>query len=137
MRWLPVLLLSMFLRVASAQDAPQPPPSPPASSPQPALQLSPQAAYDLAARLLDITRRPVENWSDVEQAALKVATAQAKDACLARTPFQFTGEDLLAYARLCAFAQQWEPVQQAATSYLIAQRTADPAVQATGFPNLA
>ena len=141
MRWLPVLLLSFFLRLADAQNAPPhpPPPSPssPASSPQPALQLSPQAAYDLAARPLDITRRPVENWSDVEQAALKVATAQAKEACLARTPFQFTGEDLLAYARLCAFAQQWEPVQQAATSYLIAQRTADPAVQATGFPNLA
>ena len=78
----------------------------------------------------------MENWSDVEQAALKVATAQAKDACLARTPFQFTGEDLLAYARLCAFAQQWEPVQQAATSYLIAQKLATPAEQATGFPNL-
>ena len=137
MRWLPVLLLSFSLRVADAQHAPQPPPSQLAPTPQPALQLSPQAAYDLAARPLDITRRPVENWSDVEQAALKVATAQAKDACLARTPFQFTGEDLLAYARLCAFAQQWEPVQQAATSYLIAQKVATPAEQATGFPNLA
>ena len=140
MRRLLVLLLTFFLQPVEAQDVPPPPlpsQSAPASSPEPALQLSPQAAYDLAARPLDITHRPVENWSDVEQAALKVATAQAKEACLARTPFQFTGEDLLAYARLCAFAQQWEPVQQAATSYLIAQRRADPAVQATGFPNLA
>jgi hypothetical protein len=141
MRWLPVLLLSVSLRVADAQVTLQPSPasSQPRSSvdsPQPALQLSPQAAYDQAARPLDITRRPVENWSDVEQAALKVAQGQAKDACLARTPYQFKGEDLLAYARLCAFAEQWEPVQQAATSYLIAQRAATPAEQATGFPNL-
>ncbi|HEY4380457.1 MAG TPA: hypothetical protein VGN01_08940 [Acidobacteriaceae bacterium] len=143
MRWLPVLLLLSFAGVAAAQAAPQAqPPQPasqaaPAPASQPALQLSPQAAYDLAAHPLDITRRPVENWSEVEQAALKVATGQAKNECLARTPYQFTGEDLLAYARLCAFAQQWEPVQQAATSYLIAQKLATPAEQATGFPNLA
>jgi hypothetical protein len=141
MRWLPVLSLLCSLHLAGAQTAPQADPLPaqhPASqaTEQPALQLSPQAAYDQAARPLDITRRPVENWSDVEQAALKVAQAQAKDACLARSPYQFKGEDLLAYARLCAFAEQWEPVQQAATSYLIAQRAATPAEQATGFPNL-
>lgn len=99
-------------------------------------QLSPQAAYDQAARPLDIVRRPVENWSDVEQAALSVATANAKGACAARNPFQYKGEDLLAYARLCAFAQMWEPVQQAATSYLIEQITATPAEKLTGFPNL-
>src|SRR5450432_692019 len=141
MRWLPVLLLLCGLHLAGAQAAPQAgPQSSQATAPQPtdqpALQLSPQAAYDQAARPLDITRRPVENWSDVEQVALKVAQAQAKDACLARSPYQFKGEDLLAYARLCAFAEQWEPVQQAATSYLIAQRAATPAEQATGFPNL-
>src|SRR5450631_524896 len=136
MRWLSVLLLSIPLRVADAQVVSQPTPQPMPVNSQPALQLSPQAAYDQAARPLDITRRPVENWSDVEQAALKVATAQAKDACLTRSPYQFKGEDLLAYARLCAFAQQWEPVQQAATSYLIAQGAATPAEQATGFPNL-
>jgi hypothetical protein len=133
MRRRPALLLLLCLRLAVAQTAPQPV-STPAQDSQ--LQLSPQAAYDQAARPLDITRRAVENWSDVEQAALKVATDQAKTACLARTPYQFTGEDLLAYARLCAFAQQWQPVQQAATGYLIAWSAADPAEKLTNFPNL-
>jgi hypothetical protein len=72
----------------------------------------------------------------VEQAALKVATYQAKTACLVRNPYQFTGADLLAYARLCAFGQQWEPVQQAATSYLVAWNAAEPPDKLTGFPDL-
>ena len=121
MRLLLGLLFALYLHAAIAQTALQMP-AQPSTQPQAVPQLSPQAAYDEAARPLDITRRAVENWSDVEQAALAIAIAQAKDSCLARNPYQYTGEDLIAYARLCAFAQMWEHVQQAATGYLIAAR---------------
>jgi hypothetical protein len=138
-RFLFLLLLCPWLVSAGAQSQPpaQPasqPPSP--SQPPAALQLSPQAAYDEAVRPLDIVRRAAQNWSDSELAALAVAQDLAKTSCLARTPDQFTGEDLLAYARLCAFAQQWPPVKRAGTNYLIAQSAAKPEDKLTGFPNL-
>jgi hypothetical protein len=99
-------------------------------------QLSPQAAYDQASRPVDIVRRPVGNWSEVERAALKVAKSEAAVACAARSPYQYQGEDLLAFARLCAFADSWLPVQQAAMGYLIAQSAATPADKLTAFPSL-
>jgi hypothetical protein len=141
MRWLPILLLLSCLRVAAAQTSPQANPLatqlPRAQATgQSALRLSPQAAYDEAVRPLDIVRRAAQNWSDSELAALAVAEDLAKTSCLERTPDQFTGEDLLAYARLCAFAQQWLPVKRAGTNYLIARSAAKPADKLTGFPNL-
>jgi hypothetical protein len=138
-RLLVLLLLCPGLVFARAQSQPpaQPasqPPSP--SQPPAALQLSPQAAYDQAVRPLDIVRRAAQNWSDSELAALAVAQDLASASCLARTPDQFTGEDLLAYARLCAFAQQWPQVKRAGTDYLIAHNVAKPQDKLTGFPNL-
>jgi hypothetical protein len=132
MRWLAVgLLFSAGLVCAQTSI-------PPASSPQiqEAPQLSPQAAYAAASRPLDIVRKPVANWSEVEQAALDVAMRRARVACAERSPHQYAGEDLLDYARLCAFAQSWRQVQQAATGYLIAQSAATPAEKLAGFPNL-
>jgi hypothetical protein len=127
----PVLLFLSSL--ATAQSAV---PTPGLVAPETEPQLSPQAAYDLASRPLDIVRRPVSNWSEVEQTALKVAVAEAKTACEARSPYQYQGEDRLSYARLCAFAQSWQQVQQSALGYLIAQSSATPAEKLTGFPNL-
>src|ERR1039458_8902584 len=86
-----VLLLLLYRWPASAQQTPQSP----TPSPAPALQLSPQAAYDEAIHPLDIVRSNAQNWSDSELAALAVAQDIAKTSCLARTPDQFTGEDLL------------------------------------------
>jgi thiol-disulfide isomerase/thioredoxin len=106
----------------------------PSSSPR---QLTPQAAYDQATRPLDITRRSPQNWSEVELAALKIATEQAKADCVSRSPDQFTGEDLLAYARLCALGQEWKPVEQAASNYLNAQKAATPVEKLIQFHNLA
>lgn len=83
-------------------------------------QPSPQVAYELAIRPLEITRRSPQNWSETELAALKVARDSAKVACLARSPDSLAGEDLLALARLCAFAQQWQPVHRAASNYIAA-----------------
>jgi len=86
------------------------PPAPP--------QLSPQSAYDQVMRPLEITRRAISNWSDAETAALAIAIKQATEACGARTPDQFSGDDLIAYARLCALGQQWPTVLTAATRYI-------------------
>jgi hypothetical protein len=126
-RWLCILAMSLAFGSCAPAQAPS----------QPTPQLSPQAAYDQATRPLDITRRSAANWSDAELAALAVATAQAKVGCGERTAEQFAGEDLLAFARLCAFAQMWQPVQQAAMFYLVAERGAMPEEKRTGFPNLA
>ena len=137
MRQLSVLLLLLLSpRLAPAQTPPPPTPQPAQPSTQ-VPQLSPQSAYDEAMRPLDITHRSVKNWSDAELAALAAGMKQASDSCIARTPEQFTGEDLLAYARLCTLGQQWDLVRRAATNYLIAQSAATPAEKLTGFPNLA
>lgn len=137
MRRLTILLLLLCFSLAGAQTQPaaqsaSTTPSFPTGLPQ----LSPQAAYDEAVRPLDIVRRAAQNWSDSELAVLAVAEGLAKTSCLARTPDQFTGEGLLAYARLCAFAQQWPQVKHAGTNYLIAQSAAKPEDKITGFPSL-
>ena len=80
--------------------------------------LSPQAAYDQANLPVDITRRDSQNWSDIELAALKVAVAQARDGCLMRTDKTYADSDLVAYAHLCAFGEQWQSAQKAATAYI-------------------
>lgn len=107
-----------------------------AQTPSPLPQLSPQSAYEQATRPLEITRRSIENWSESETAAFAVAIHQAKEQCSARTPSQYIGEDLIAYARLCALGQQWPTVQEAATLYLQAQRTAKPPATLSDFPGL-
>jgi hypothetical protein len=117
---LPLLLSS----IAFAQTPPAPP------------QLSPQSAYEQATRPLEITRRSIENWSDSETAAFAVAIRQAKEQCTARTPSQYSGEDLIAYARLCALGQQWPTVEEAVTLYLHVQRTAKPPKTIADFPGL-
>lgn len=102
-------------------------------------QLSPQAAYDQAVQPLEITRRSPKNWSEVELNALKIARENAKTSCSARQPDQFTGEDLLALAHLCAFAQDWQAVLNAASNYVAAaldpdeQKGEDKTALATAF----
>jgi hypothetical protein len=102
---------------AGQQAQPSPPAAQPPAQP-PAAQLSPQAAFDQSTRALEIIRRSPQNWSDVELAALKAAREQARIACIARNPDQLAGADLLALAHLCAFAQQWAVVGQAAGVYI-------------------
>ncbi|HEY6375840.1 MAG TPA: hypothetical protein VIX90_09995 [Edaphobacter sp.] len=123
------ILSSLFVcSIAFAQ-------TPTSQNPQP--QLSPQAAYEQATRPLEITRRSIENWSESETAALSVAVQQAKEQCAARTPDQYTGEDLIAYARLCSLGKQWPTVQKAATLYLnVTHQTGPEAKPASAFPGL-
>lgn len=120
-------IIPLTLLFCSAAFAQTPPSSP---------QLSPQSAYEQATHPLEITRRAIENWSDSETSALAVAIKQAKEQCSARTPSQYIGDDLIAYARLCALGQQWPTVQEAATLYLQAQRTATPPSTLADFPGL-
>jgi hypothetical protein len=135
MRWLPLVVLSSCMHLVVAQNAV---PSVPSTTPPPASpELSPQAAYEEAKRPLDITRAPYENWSDVEQNALAVAIKQASASCKARDPYQFTGEDRIAYARLCFFGEEWQPVQLAASNYIRAAQSATPADKLKSFPSLA
>jgi hypothetical protein len=103
-----LLILPLLLCLQAAAQAP--PPTPPL--------LSPQAAYDQANTPIDITHRDLANWSDIEKAALDVAIAQAKDACLARASLTFTGDDLISFARLCALGKQWPNTYLAATTYI-------------------
>jgi len=100
-------------------------------------QLSPQGAYDQAIQPLEITRRSPQNWSEIELSALKVAREKAKTACAARNPDQLTGEDLLALARLCTFAQNWQSVHQAASNYLATAQSTKLAEDPKGSVNRA
>jgi hypothetical protein len=122
------LIIPFTLLFSSTAFAQTPPTQP---------QLSPEAAYEQATRPLEITRRSIENWSEAETAALGVAVQQAKEQCAARTPDQYTGEDLIAYARLCSLGKQWPTVQKAATLYLnVTHRTGPEAKPASAFPGL-
>jgi len=96
------------------------------ASAQASTQLSPQAAYDQAITPVEIAHRSIANWSDIETAALSTAVRQAKDACLARTSTTFTGDDLIAFARLCALGQQWPTTLTAATTYINSADTPKP-----------
>jgi hypothetical protein len=100
--------------------------TPAPEQPQPEPKLSPQAAYDQVIRPLEITRRSPQNWSEIELGSLKIARELAKQACADRNPDQLTGDDLLALARLCAFAQLWQPVYQAASNYIAAAQGSTP-----------
>jgi hypothetical protein len=75
---------------------------------------------------LEMTRNAIGNWSDSELNALAAAIKQATEACGARTPGQFTADDLIAYARLCALGQQWPTVLTAATRYITSTDAAKP-----------
>jgi len=112
-------LLFLSLSIAAAAQSTAPAPSPPP-------QLSPQAAYDQVLTPFEITRRSIQNWSDSETAAFALAIHNASIACQARTPEQFSGDDLIAYARLCALGQQWPSVSAAATRYIGATGTPKP-----------
>jgi hypothetical protein len=92
----------------------------------PEQQLSPEAAYTKVLEPLTITRASVDNWSDSEMAALKVAMEQARLECAARSPQMLHGDDLVALARLCSLGQQWSSVTAAAKQYIESADTPKP-----------
>ena len=111
------ITLGLGLAAAAQSTAP-----PPLAAPQ----LSPQAAYEQAVTPFEITRRSIQNWSDSETAAFAIAVHNASLACQARTVEQFSGDDLITFARLCALGQQWPSVSAAATRYIDTNATVKP-----------
>ena len=103
-------LSTLFILITSATLSAQTPNTTP--------QLSPEAAYNQAVTPVEITHRSIANWSDTEIAALGIAVIQAKQACLDRAAITYTGDDLISYAKLCAFGQQWPATLTAATAYI-------------------
>ena len=118
-----VLLLLALTTFATGQSAP-PTPVPGQDRQAPSEgSLSPAAALDAAMHPLNVTRHNVANWSEIELAAMRVAIAQGRDACLARPAETYSGAVLLDLAHLCALGQQWRPVATAAGRY-ISEKTA-------------
>ena len=103
--FLRLALLGLLLAPAVAQTAP-------------AVQLSPEAAYDEAMRPFDLTRKSMSNWSDSEVGAFVVAMKNAGAACQARKPEMFTGDALISYTKLCSLGQQWAVMGEAAGRYI-------------------
>lgn len=130
MRLVAGLVLGLMMQAAGTQPSATQPPMPVRASggaaADPTPLLSPQAAYDQASLPVDITRRDVNNWSDIEVGALDIAVAKAKAACLERASQTYTGSDLVAYARLCALGKQWQPTYLAATTYINGRDPAKP-----------
>jgi len=111
-------LLMLVVRLAGQVVAPVPAAVGATAAPVQAPQLSPEAAYEQAVRPLEIVRRSMENWSDVEVGAFAVAMKNSGIECLARKPEQFTGDDLISYAKLCSLGQKWAPMGVAAGRYI-------------------
>ncbi len=88
--------------------------------------LSSRAAYDEAMRPLEMTRRAIGNWSDVEVAAMNLAIQQAASACSLRDPLHAPVEDLVDLARLCGVGQKWEVTMTAAHRYIAAPQADKP-----------
>ncbi len=129
LRPLCIWAISGAILLIAPQILPQTPsqtPSQTPATPSNDTQLSPRAAYEDALHPLEITRHDIANWSDIEIAAMKVAIARAKEACLARQAGTYTGADLLELARLCSLGQQWSIVATAANRYISEPATPKP-----------
>lgn len=88
--------------------------------------LSSRAAYDEAVRPLEMTRRVLGNWSDVEVAALNLAIQQAGSACSLRDPLHVPVDELVDLARLCGVGQNWAADRVAAQRYISADQPSKP-----------
>jgi hypothetical protein len=125
-RMVMLLLISCVYRPAFAQSG----------SPS-VVPFDPTVAYQQASRPFDVVRRAPQNWSEIELAALKTMTDQAKADCVAHSAREFSGSVLLSYARLCALGQDWKPVQEAAEKFVTAARASAQTVAGTSSHDLA
>ena len=79
---------------------------------------TPSEIYKAAMHPLDVVRSSLDNWSEAELGALSVGIQKAHDACEARKPGDFFGDDLYDLARLCALGQDWDHANAAALAYV-------------------
>lgn len=80
--------------------------------------LPPGEMYKMAMHPLDVVRGSLGNWSDAELGALAVGMHEAKAACAAAKPEDYTGDDLYDLAHLCSLGQDWNGAETAATRYI-------------------
>jgi hypothetical protein len=80
--------------------------------------LTPGEVYKQAMHPLDQVRSSLENWSDAELGALATGMHMAHEDCQQRKPEDYHGDDLYDLAHLCAFGQDWEGANSAATLYI-------------------
>lgn len=85
---------------------------------------TPGEIYKQAMHPLDVVRSSLDNWSDAELGALTVGIHKAHDACEARKPAEFGGDDLYDLTRLCALGQDWERANAAAQAYIASKQEA-------------
>lgn len=113
------LLCAVFgLLGLDAQEAPNPSPATDTGSSSTLPVKTPGYLYKEAMHPLDVVRRSLDNWSDVELGALGVGMHKAHEECDASKPDDYTGEDLYDLARLCALGQHWEGTNKAAQQYI-------------------
>ena len=104
-----------------SQDQQVPPvqtPGTPATASSPLPVETPGEIYKAAMHPLDVVRSSLDNWSEAELGALTVGIHKAHDACEAREPREFAGDDLYDLIRLCALGQDWEKANAAAQAYI-------------------
>lgn len=80
--------------------------------------VTPGEVYKLAMHPLDEVRASLDNWSDAELGALAKGMHMAHEACGERKPEDYHGDDLYDLAHLCAFGQDWDGANAAATLYI-------------------
>jgi hypothetical protein len=101
------------------------------------LPFDPATAYEQASRPFDTIRRAPQNWSEIELAALKTMTDQAKADCSAHSAKEFSSTTLLAYARLCSLGRDWKPVQEASAKFITAASSPTQVADASNTRDLA
>ncbi len=82
----------------------------------------PATALEDAIHPFDVIHRASQNWSDVERNAFTLARQRGKESCTAIKSAALNPDQLVAYARLCAFGDNWEAVKKATNEYLALPR---------------
>jgi hypothetical protein len=131
-----MLLLWFAGALAVAAPGQMPPPPPPSTDQTPPTSVTataqaavpareaPGAIYQDAMQPLEVVRASLDNWSEVELAALTAGMQKAREACDAAKPDEYQGEDLYDLAHLCAFGQDWSSANDAAQKYMASKAQA-------------
>ncbi len=116
------MALMMAVCACGAYGQATPPVNPPAPAPVQSTavpaSLTPSEIYKDTQRPLDRVRASLDNWSDMELGALIVGMKEAREACAKMKPEDYSGDDLYDLAHLCAFGQDWNDANAAATRYI-------------------
>jgi hypothetical protein len=88
--------------------------------------MSPAEAYLYAMQPFNQARSAPNDLSDADQWALGIGVSRAKEQCEALAKVKLTGEDLLAFGKLCIFGQDFDPARQSLIDYLALPQAKSP-----------